>query len=276
MGGKAASELFERGYVETVQADEDREITRQGLGDHVAESPFLGLVLAELVDDEPSARITWDRLLTEGEPRAMTRQIWYLESVFHSGYSRGYVPVGEPTLTERENRQIRMKINARARAGTSVAPEELPDAYVHKPTDPDTRLDLPLWHSAFVQVRDDVVAVLRRFDLGATVLRPITVELADGKGLDTRYATLLTSNVRPTIDPERSEEIGYGAVKRGGLLCNGEVHPGVRAFPEAADGPAVWTDPDVDKTVFVNDELARALLAEPFGADLRLKQISLK
>ena len=205
----------------------------------------------------------------------MAGQIWYLESVFHSDHARGYVPVGDPALTARENRHVRMKIRARARRGAAIAPEEVPETYVHKVTDPATRLDVPLWHSAFVQVRDDVVAVLRRFDLGTTVLRPIRVELADGGGVDTRYATLLTSNARATIDPDASESIGYGAVKRGGLMCEGEIHPGVRAFRDAGRGPAVWTDPHVDTTVFVNDALAQALLSEPAGCALRLKRIGL-
>ena len=205
----------------------------------------------------------------------VTRHVWYLESVFHSAHARGYVPEPDPALTRRESRHVRMRVRHRARRGETVAPEELPGRYVHKATDPATVLDVPLWHSAFVQVRDDVVAVLRRFDLGTTLLRPIRVDLADGAGLDKRYATLLTSNLRPTIDPELSEPIGHGAVRRGGLMCDGAVHPGVRAFRDALHGPALWTDPDVDATVFVSDALAQALLCAPFGPGLRLKRIRL-
>jgi hypothetical protein len=40
-------------------------------------------------------------------------------------------------------------------------------------------------------------------------------------------------------------------------------------------GPAIWTDPDVSHTLFLNDALVQALSAEPFGHDLRLCQVRL-
>jgi hypothetical protein len=199
--------------------------------------------------------------------------IWYIQSVNDPDYTRGYVPRPDPALTSSENRKPRLKILHRARIGEPVAPEELPETYVLKPTYPAHRLDVPLWFNSFIHVRADMVEVLRRFDLGATVLRPIRIELGDGKGVDTRYATLLTSNARPTIDPDASEWIGYGAVRRSALRSEGGVHPGVRAFPAAREGPALWSDPEVSKTVFVNDDLAQALLSESFGTWLQLVKV---
>ncbi|WP_371054746.1 hypothetical protein [Rhodosalinus sp. K401] len=203
----------------------------------------------------------------------MAGHIWYIQSVSDPDYTRGYVPRPDPALTSRENRKPRLKVHHRARIGEPVAPEDLPETYVLKPSHPAHRLDVPLWFNSFIHVRDDMVKVLRRFDLGATVLRPIRVELGDGRGVDTRYATLLTSNVRPTIDPDASEWIGYGAVQRSALRSEGGVHPGVRAFPSVREGPAIWTDPEVAKTVFVNDDLAQALLSEPFANQLHLVQV---
>ena len=81
-----------------------------------------------------------------------------------------------------KNRNIRLKILYRMRHGEDVAPEELPGTYVYSKGHPGIRLDVPLWWSAFIQVREDVADVLRRFDLGRTLLCPVTVELCRGQG----------------------------------------------------------------------------------------------
>jgi len=205
----------------------------------------------------------------------MTDHVWYVEALRLADYNRGYVPFDDPALTAQENRNIRLKILYRMRHGDEVAPEELPGTYVYMSSHPGVRLDIPLWWSAFIQVREDVADVLRRFDLGKTLLRPVTVELAGGKGKDHRYLTLATSNIRATIDPENSEAIGYGFVRRPALMCETPVHPGVRALRSTVAGPAIWTDPELSNTLFLNDALAQALLSEPFGRDLRLKQVRL-
>lgn len=49
----------------------------------------------------------------------------------------------------------------------------------------------------------------------------------------------------------------------------------MQAFRPAPEGPAIWTDPGVAETFFVNEALAQALLAEPYGRDLRLTQVRL-
>ena len=205
----------------------------------------------------------------------MAEHVWYIEALRGGRYDRGYTPANDPCLTLRENRNIRLRILYRMKQGEEIAPEELPATYVHSKSHPGVRLDVPLWHSSFIHVRENVAEVLRRFDLGKTVLRPITVVLAEGKGEDKRYLTLATSNIRPTIDPEHSGEIGYGFVRRPALMCETPVHPWVCAYRTALDGPAIWTDPDVSDTLFVNDALAQALLDESFGRDLHLKQVRL-
>jgi hypothetical protein len=205
----------------------------------------------------------------------LAEHVWYIEALRGGRYDRGYTPANDPSLTLRENRNIRLKILYRMDQGKEIAPEELPAIYVYSKGHPGVRLDVPLWHSSFIHVREDVAEVLRLFDLAKTVLRPITVVLAEGKGEDKRYLTLATSNIRATIDPENSEAIGYGQTRREPLMCEGKVHQRVRALRSAPDGPAIWTDPDVSDTLFVNDALAHALLAEPFGRDLQLKQVRL-
>jgi hypothetical protein len=205
----------------------------------------------------------------------MAEHVWYVEARLLDQYNRGYAPAGDPMLSQRENRNIRLKIHYRMGHGETIAPEELPETYVYDKGHPRSRLDVAFWWSAFLQVREDVAEVMRRFDLGRTLLRPITIELAGGKGEDRRYLTLATSNIRATIDPENSEAIGYGQKRRSALMCETKVHTRVRAFRSAVAGPAIWTDPDVSHTLFVNDALAQALLDEPFGRDLQLKQVRL-
>ncbi len=125
---------------------------------------------------------------------------------------------------------------------------------------------------AFAHIREDVADVPWAFVPGATVLRPVRIALRE-KGVDTRYLILLTSNIRPTIDPDKPEPIPTGWVKRVGLKCTGAVHPKVKALRSALDGPAFWTDPTVNYTIFVNDDLAMAQKAAPLARDLVLKKI---
>jgi hypothetical protein len=159
--------------------------------------------------------------------------------------------------------------------GAAAPPQGGFEPDVHHTGGRDNKLDTPIWNSAFVHIREDVAEVLRRFDLGNTVLKPIRVNLHGGKGVDDRFLILLTSNVRPTIDPAASDPVPAARPKRHMLITDKAVHPGVRAYRAALDGPAIWTDPAVSNTIFVNEALATALKVEPFGKALRLKRISL-
>jgi hypothetical protein len=84
---------------------------------------------------------------------------------------------------------------------------------------------------------------------------------------------LLTSNIRPTIDPDKPEPIPRGWVKRGGLRCIGADHPKVQAPRPALDGPAFRAASTVNYTVLINEDLAMAPKAGPFALDLVLKKI---
>jgi hypothetical protein len=205
----------------------------------------------------------------------MADHVWYIEAAHSPTTARSYVPEPDPALDEQENRTARSRIKHRALNGQPIPAEMLPASYVHHTGGRDNKLDTPIWNSAFLHVREDVAEVLRRFDLGQTVLKPISVTLHGGKGVDDRFLILLTSNVRPTIDPAASDPVPPARPKRFTLMTDKAVHPGVRAYRAALDGPAIWTDPAVNDTIFVNADLAMALGAEPFGKALRLKKVRL-
>lgn len=95
----------------------------------------------------------------------------------------------------------------------------------------------------------------------------------DVAGVDARSLILHTSNIRATIDPENAKAVRPGWVKRAGLSWTGPVHPQVQAPRPAPEGPAIWTDPTVNSTMFVNEDPAMALKAAPFARDLQRKKI---
>ena len=117
------------------------------------------------------------------------------------------MPVPDPALYKTENRHRRSPLTYRAKIGEPVAAEELPEQYEHDRAGRDTKLDVAIWNSAFVHLREDVAEVIRAFDPGATTIRPIKIALGGKQGVDTRCIVLLTSNIRPTIDPDNSEPI---------------------------------------------------------------------
>lgn len=204
----------------------------------------------------------------------MTDHVWYIEAAHSPTTSRSYVAEPDPALDEQEKRTARSRIRHHASNGQSIPADSLPATYVHHSGGRDTELDTPIWNSTFVHVRADVAEVLRRFDLGETVLRPFKGALHGGEGVDNRFLILLTSNVRPTIDPAASGPVPPARPKRSTLMTDRAVHPRVKAYRAALEGAAIWTDPAVSNTIFVNEALATALEAEPFGKVLRLKKVA--
>jgi hypothetical protein len=188
---------------------------------------------------------------------------------------RSYVPVTDPALDMMKNLERDARIDCRAKTGAPVAPEELPYAHEYDSAGRQTKPGIAIWNSAYDHVRDGVTEVMLAFVLGATVLRPIKIALVDNKGVDTRFLILLTSNILPTTHPDRSKPIRPGWLERPRPIRNGPVHQKVQARRSALEGPALWTDPGLADTLFVNDALAQALLSEPFGRDLHLKQVRL-
>lgn len=205
----------------------------------------------------------------------MASCVWFIQAAHSSTCTRHFTPAPLPDRSWEEYRRHLIRVKYRARAAEPVSVDDLPSHYVARADAPPSRLTAPMWNADFVHVRDDMAEVMRRFDLGLTVLKPITVSLPGGRGAETRYLTLLTSNLRETIDPAASKPIPASRRKRTALRSDTRVIPDVKAFPSALSGPAIWTDPMVLRTLFVNDALARALLAEPFGKALGLKQVEL-
>lgn len=187
--------------------------------------------------------------------------------------SRGYTSGRADNRDGVEVTQKIGKLKWRAEKGEVIDPADFPTDYCASLTNPNRNLVLPLWHCGCIHIRDDMVAVLRRFDLGNTILLPIRVALADDAGIRTDFSTISVANLKSTIDPARSEPLKRGRPRRSSLFSPKPIHAGVVALPAALDGPDIWTDPQVSGTIFVSDRLAQALRAEEFSSKLGLKKV---
>lgn len=203
----------------------------------------------------------------------MTDSIWYIQAVADPSTARGYMPAGYNGVGRDVVFAALRSLAYRAEIGEGVDATEFPTRYEAVNTDPSRTLNLPLWHSTLRHVRNDMAMVLRRFDLGNTVLAPIQITLPDGAGLSMDYAVLSVPNLKATIDPSGSVPIKRGRKRWGPLHCAGPVDTSVVALRSALDGPDIWTAPEVSTTIFISEHLARALLAEDWGKQLKLRRV---
>ena len=203
--------------------------------------------------------------------------IWFAQSAYDINSNPGYVPMTHEVADTAAGLEARLSLKDRLNRGELVPAEELPSDYGLAKRRRPGSLTMPIFYNSFTVIRRDVAEVMQRFDLGATVLRPIVIHL-DGGGTNEDYLILACANVRPTIDDARSEPIRLGDVKRLSLMTEGKpVHPGVVALPSALEGPDLWTDPEVISTLFLSDPLARALIGTGFDKGgrrgMNLKQV---
>lgn len=203
----------------------------------------------------------------------MAAYVWYIQAISNPLRHRGYV-AGNLDGPEMEAIMVRnRRLVSRARAGHHIDVSEFPSEFQRSNPKSNGKLDLPLWTSNFAHVRADVVETLRRFDLGNTVFAPIRITLPDGAGVNEDFSILSVANPRSTIDKDMSEKLYVGHTMRSQLSTDKPVHPSVVALKSALEGPDIWIDPDVLKTVFVNDRLAKALLEQDFGKALQLRRV---
>lgn len=189
------------------------------------------------------------------------------------GTNRGYTP-GDFDGPDREKVfNLMRSLSYRTEIGEKIDPADFPTDYGVRRTSPSRDLDLPMWHSGLVHVREDVAEVMRRFDIGQTVISPIRITLPDDAGVRTDFNILSVANLKPTIDPALSVPLKRGRKTYGPLRADKAVDESVVALRSALQGPDVWTDRHVANTIFVSDPLARALLAEDFGKKLKLKKV---
>jgi hypothetical protein len=207
--------------------------------------------------------------------RTLAAGVWFLQAANSAEWARHFEPAPVPDLTREAYRRQLIRVAYRASSGEPISADELPAHHVAVANAPPSQLTVPMWNAAFVQVREDVAAVMRHFDLGVTLLKPVTVTLPEGRGEDRRYLTLMTSNLRETIDPACSRPDPASQKRRSALRSDTQVIRNVRAFPSALRGPAIWTDPMVMSTLFVNDALAEAPLGQPFGKALGVRRVEL-
>lgn len=201
--------------------------------------------------------------------------IWYLQAATEMTLARGYLPVGEDGPDRLAFYQGLSVLAARIENGEPLGVDDLPSEYEVRRSDPSRNLNLPMWHSSFVHVRQDVAAVLRRFDLGQTVLAPIRIALAGRAGVNTEFCLLAVGNRKPTVDPARSAPKKYGRMRWGPFQTyeGVGVDKNVVALRSVLEGPDIWRAPEVTGTIFVSDRLGQALLAEEWGRKLKPRKV---
>lgn len=203
----------------------------------------------------------------------MTDCIWYLQATSDPSTSRGFIPVGQPGEDIKAYFQRLSILAARIEKAEVIPIEELPTDYETKKTDPKRNLNLPMWHSSFVHVHKDMAAVLRRFDIGQTVMAPMRITMSDGVAVNTDYCLLAVTNLKMTVDPARSGPKAYGSKRWAAPHSSSKVNTTLVALRSTLEGPDIWTAPDVFSTIFVSDRLAQALLAEEWGSKLKLRKV---
>ncbi len=203
----------------------------------------------------------------------MTDFIWFLQAATDPGTNRGYTPGDFDGPDGEKVFNLMRSLSYRTEIGEKIDAADFPTEYQVRKTSPSRDLDLPMWYSGLIHVRDDVAEVMRRFDLGKTVLAPIRITLPDDGGVRTDFNILSVANLKPTIDPTLSVPLKLGRKTRGPLRADKVVDESVVALRSSMEGPDIWTDPQVVTTIFVSDQLARALLAEDFGKKLKLKKV---
>ncbi|MEM7644045.1 MAG: hypothetical protein AAF366_16215 [Pseudomonadota bacterium] len=207
------------------------------------------------------------------------RIIWFSQRAYdHYGHPN-YLPAkdGQTEVEVPELRDAAIERGRRLERGELVPAEEFPDEFCIRRRDASKKLGMPIFGLNEVCVRKDVADVMRGFDLGRTILKPVTMRSERGE-INEDYLLLATANNRPTIDDARSEPVFVTAVRRSMLTSRDTlVHPGVMALPSALEGPDLWTDPQVSRTLFLSDPLAQALIEAGFNkgrlGGMALKQV---
>lgn len=203
----------------------------------------------------------------------MVEYVWYLKAATDPGTARGYMPVGYNGPDRDKVFAALRALSYRAEIGERVDPSEFPVEYEAVNTDPSRNLNLPMWYSTLVHVRGDMAEVLRRFDLGNTVLAPIRITLPDGAGVRDDFSVLSVANLKSMVDPALSSPLKIGRKRWGPLSTSAATDDTIVARRQALEGPDIWTDPQVATTIFVSDRLAQALKAKDWGKQVKLRRV---
>ncbi|MEM7641538.1 MAG: hypothetical protein AAF366_03325 [Pseudomonadota bacterium] len=203
----------------------------------------------------------------------MSDHIYYIQAATDSANVRGYEPQPPEGVDAEDFYKARMthQYNVRFK-GEDPDPIRFPSELVFSRTNPASSLDVPIFQNLGFYVRREIAETLGHFDIGRSLLKPVTVHLSDGS-TNEDYVCLFVADWRSTIDPERSEPFSRTYKNRPKLRTSKAIHTGVFASPEALVGPALWFDPDVSNTFFVNADLGKALKAGHDGKKLKLKKI---
>ena len=159
----------------------------------------------------------------------MTRPvIWFAQSAHDINSHPGYVPITDGVTDVSITSKYHVGLIDRLARGELVPAEELPSEFGLAKGMRGGRLTRPIFYNSYTMVRRDVAEVMERFDLGATILKPVVIHLdagpfsREGGGTNEDYRLLACANVRPTIDDARSEPIPLAVVKCSSLTTEGE------------------------------------------------------
>lgn len=110
-------------------------------------------------------------------------------------------------------------------------------------------------------VSPEAAEVLRQYDLGATVLQPVTVLDVDGSPTEEQMYFLNIRETRELFEPEHSrnfKELPKSARKGSVPLILS--HGDIAVSRAALEKPELWIDPSLLSSMFMSGELAKELM----------------
>lgn len=187
-----------------------------------------------------------------------------------------------------EDRDNALAIAKKAQWGEIVTPEEAPKEFLFSTTGNEKRAFPDFFHnSGFIGVSQVFADVLQKFDMGGGALHPIDIVKLDKTHVEGQFYCWTIGNKRQLFLPElvdpktvskydaTYESAAY--VKETGYTGDRDTYglrPGadgtLPVSGSALEGSAVWVDPFVPTTFFMQGSLVAALKAAGVATKLKL------
>lgn len=209
------------------------------------------------------------------EPKRKTGSepcVWVSDAQIEPGLGFGFTC----QLAEDDNDLLVARIRAFKR-GEALEPADLPPAMWISPRfAEDDRRKLPHLFSAggYFTVSEPFAEVLRGFDLGRTRLHPVELLHLDRETpFPGRYYFLNIAEVHRHFSPELSARWEPYKDPKTSYLGSPPLpqkDDDLTVAPAALDGPAIWLDDTIGRSLFFSDPLVRALRAAKLTGKLPL------
>nr|WP_309501397.1 hypothetical protein [uncultured Roseovarius sp.] len=177
-------------------------------------------------------------------------------------------------LDAMQDLQITLEVIKRYERGESIASTEMPKSFILR----GKRVSTDIMICAFLFVSEDVVEVLRRFDLGKDSL----VELEaiyrgrEKKPLSKVFFILTQQNRKEAFSAIDCDQSWIRKMSRicpqWGMFVEDAPDNAFAVTENALDGPDIWRDPAVPQQIFFSNQLKMALDAQGIGSKLGLKR----